>query len=85
MPTVAMRKKPGRHTMTPAEVMALPYDILVTEEAAALLRVHPDSLRRRAVDWGVPHQRMGDEYRWSKQVLLAWVQSYELKTGTEGR
>lgn len=73
----AMKKRPGRVTLTPASVTALEYDILTTDEAAALLRVHPDSLRRRAEDWGVPHKRFGTEYRWSKQLLLEWVRSYE--------
>lgn len=85
MPAVVMKKKSGRHTLTPAEVMALEYDILTTGEAAILLRVHPDSLRRRAIDWGVPHKRFGDEYRWSKQMLLEWVRSYESKAGTGGK
>ena len=76
-------RKPGRHTLSPAEVMALEYDILTTEEAAALLRVHPDTLRRKAADWGVPHKRLGTEFRFSKQELLAWLRSYEAKNGTE--
>lgn len=83
--TASTKKKPGRQTLTPEEVMALEFDILTTDEAAVLLRVHPDSLRRRVNDWGVPYKRLGDEYRWSKQTLLEWLRSYESNTGTEDK
>jgi excisionase family DNA binding protein len=49
-------------------------DIFTVAEAAALLRVHPITLRRRAVEWGVPHKRLGSEWRFSRVVLLSWVQ-----------
>lgn len=49
-------------------------DVLTLAEAAALLRVHPFTLRKRAVNWGVPHRRMGAEWRFSREVLTAWVQ-----------
>jgi excisionase family DNA binding protein len=49
-------------------------DILTLSEAAALLRVHPVTLRRLAVAWGVPHKRLGAEWRFSRVVLTTWIQ-----------
>jgi excisionase family DNA binding protein len=49
-------------------------DVLTLPEAAALLRVHPVTLRRRAKAWSVPHRRLGSEWRFSRQVLTAWLQ-----------
>ena len=49
-------------------------DVITLNEAAALLRVHPVTLRKRAVAWGVPHRRLGAEWRFSRMVLTAWIQ-----------
>lgn len=49
-------------------------DVLTLREAAALLRVHPVTLQRRAVAWGVPHKRLGAEWRFSRKVLTNWIQ-----------
>jgi excisionase family DNA binding protein len=57
--------------------MSEPTDILTLTEAAALLRVHPVTLRRRAAAWGVPHRRLGSEWRFSREVLTAWMQGRE--------
>jgi len=48
-------------------------DVLTITEAASILRVHPVTLRKRAVAWGVPHKRLGAEWRFSRTVLVAWV------------
>jgi len=50
-------------------------DVLTLGEAAAILRVHPVTLRKRAVAWGVPHRRLGAEWRFSRKVLTAWIQN----------
>jgi excisionase family DNA binding protein len=52
-------------------------DVLTMAEAAALLRVHPVTLRKRAVAWGVPHKRLGSEWRFSRAVLAAWIRQRE--------
>jgi hypothetical protein len=39
-------------------IAAAENDVLTLVEAAALLRVHPVTLRKRAVQWGVPHRRL---------------------------
>jgi excisionase family DNA binding protein len=49
-------------------------DVLTLAEAAALLRVHPVTLRKRAAAWGVPYRRLGSEWRFSRAVLTAWLQ-----------
>jgi len=49
-------------------------DVLTIKEAAALLRVHPVTLRKKAAAWGVPHRRLGSEWRFSRMVLTAWMQ-----------
>jgi Helix-turn-helix domain len=48
-------------------------DVITLNEAAALLRVHPVTLRKRAGAWGVPHRRLGAEWRFSRKVLTAWI------------
>ena len=50
------------------------YDVLTLDEAASLLRVHPVTLRKRAVKWGVPHRRLGAEWRFSRTMLTRWIQ-----------
>jgi excisionase family DNA binding protein len=49
-------------------------DIIDAKEAAALLKVHPITLRRKAVAWGVPHRRLGTEWRFSRKRLIEWIQ-----------
>jgi hypothetical protein len=49
-------------------------DVLNLAEAAAILRVHPVTLRKRAVEWGVPHKRLGSEWRFSRIMLTRWMQ-----------
>ncbi len=44
-------------------------DVLNLTEAAALLRVHPVTLRKRALEWGVPHKRLGQEWRFQANCL----------------
>lgn len=52
-------------------------DVLTLNEAAVLLRVHPVTLRKRAIAWGVPHRRLGAEWRFSRNVLTTWIQRRE--------
>jgi excisionase family DNA binding protein len=48
-------------------------DVLTLEEAAALLRVSPDALRRRAAEGTVPARRFGEEWRFVRTALLSWL------------
>jgi excisionase family DNA binding protein len=59
-------------------------DVLNVIEAAALIRVHPVTLRKKAVEWGVPHRRLGSEWRFSKKVLLAWLQQQDADSNSSG-
>ena len=52
-------------------------DVLTITEAAAILRVHPVTLRKRAIAWGVPHKRLGSEWRFSRAVLATWIQKQD--------
>ena len=52
-------------------------DIVGLPAAAALLHVHAETLRRRAVAWGVPHKRLGTAWRFSLAALKAWMQERE--------
>lgn len=49
-------------------------DIIGIDEASAELKVHPVTLRKQAKTWGVPHKRMGTEWRFSRKRLREWVQ-----------
>ncbi len=49
-------------------------DIVGLKEAAAILKVSPEALRVKAKAWGVPHKRVGTEWRFSRRVLHEWVQ-----------
>jgi hypothetical protein len=51
-------------------------DVLTLNEAAVLLRVHPVTLRKRAVAWAIPHRRLGTEWRFSRNVTT-WIQRGE--------
>ena len=49
--------------------------VLNTEEAAALLQVHPKTLQRMARQGRVPAFRIGDLWRFRASALDAWLQS----------
>lgn len=52
-------------------------DVVGLREAAAILQVHPETLRKRAVSWGVPHKRLGAGWRFSRAKVSAWIQERE--------
>jgi excisionase family DNA binding protein len=49
--------------------------VLNTEEAAALLQIHPKTLQRMARKGFVPAFRIGDLWRFRASLLDDWVQS----------
>jgi Helix-turn-helix domain len=69
-------QKPPSSEFNPQPMMDT-NDVITLNEAAALLRIHPVTLRKRAVAWGVPHRRLGAEWRFSRKVLTAWIQHRE--------
>lgn len=52
---------------------APPAEVLTLEEAAELLRVGAEALRARAEAGDVPARRIGDEWRFRREALLAWL------------
>jgi excisionase family DNA binding protein len=54
-------------------------DIIGVDEAAAILKIHPITLRKKAIAWGVPHRRLGTEWRFSRKRLMEWMQSKDIQ------
>jgi excisionase family DNA binding protein len=52
-------------------------EVLTLEEAAALLRLALDAVRARAVAGELPGRAFGDEWRFSRAALLAWLAGRE--------
>ncbi|MBX5441240.1 MAG: helix-turn-helix domain-containing protein [Solirubrobacteraceae bacterium] len=59
----------GHHALRPAPEP----EVLTLEEAAQLLRVPADFLRARAEAGEVPGRRLGDEWHFRREALLAWL------------
>jgi excisionase family DNA binding protein len=63
--------------------------ILTLEEAAALLRLPIEAVRERAIAGDLPGRAFGDEWRFSRAALLAWLADgdaprHETKLTAEG-
>lgn len=55
-------------------IAARPSDeVLATEEAAALLKLHPKVLERKARDGEIPADRLGREWRFRRTAILDWL------------
>ncbi len=48
-------------------------EVLTLDEAAALLRLPADVVRARAAEGEMPGRSFGDEWRFSRPALLAWL------------
>ena len=48
-------------------------EVMTLEEAAALLRVNDAAIREQAETGLVPARRLGEEWRFSRSALLAWL------------
>jgi excisionase family DNA binding protein len=59
----------GQHDFRPTE----PPAVLTPADAAALLRVGEDVLVGLAESGEIPARRLGDEWRFSREALLAWL------------
>ncbi len=60
---------------TPAESPTAFEPVLNTEEAAALLQIHPKTLQRLARRGAVPGYRIGDLWRFRASELDEWLRS----------
>ena len=59
--------------------------VLNTEEAAALLQVHPKTLQKMAREGTVPAFRIGDLWRFGGSDLDAWLRSSVCSKGRSCR
>lgn len=50
--------------------MTLP-EIMTTDEVASVLRVTPQHVRNLAKSGEIPHMRIGNEYRFMREQLIA--------------
>jgi excisionase family DNA binding protein len=58
------------------EVSAVTFEkVLDTEEAAALLQIHPKTLQKMAREGTVPAFRIGDLWRFRASALDEWLRS----------
>ena len=48
-------------------------EVLTLEEAAALLKLPPDTVRSRAEEGDLPGRRFGKEWRFARIAVLAWL------------
>ena len=60
-----------------AEVLGTPQEpddqVLTLDEVAGLLKLTSDAVRSRAEQGELPARRFGDEWRFSKQAVFAWL------------
>jgi excisionase family DNA binding protein len=59
----------GRAEFTPADAQ----EVLTVEQAAELLQVEPDAVRALADAGELPGRRIGDEWRFLRSAVLAWL------------
>ena len=59
----------GHHSFRPAD---LP-DVLTPAQAAALLQVDEGAVLALAEEGGLPGRRIGDEWRFARAALVAWL------------
>jgi excisionase family DNA binding protein len=66
--------RPALETAGPQTAVAFER-VLNTEEAAALLQIHPKTLQKMAREGTVPAFRIGDLWRFRASALDAWLRS----------
>jgi len=49
-------------------------EVLITEEAAELLSMHPKALLRQVREGRIPAARVGRRWRFSRRQLLQWLE-----------
>src|SRR6266700_2835028 len=48
-------------------------EVLTLEEVAAFLKLSPDAIRSRAEEGDLPGRRFGNEWRFARLAVLAWL------------
>jgi excisionase family DNA binding protein len=59
----------GHHSFRPADVP----EVLTVAQAAALLQVDEDAVLALAEEGRLPGRRIGDEWRFARRALVAWL------------
>src|SRR5262249_28415780 len=59
----------GHHSFTPIEEL----EVMTLDEAADMLRIEPEQLAKLAESGDVPGRKLGDEWRFTRTALLAWL------------
>jgi excisionase family DNA binding protein len=59
----------GRADFVPTEAA----EVLDIDEVAELLQVEPDAVRELAESGGLPARKIGDEWRFLRRAVLAWL------------
>jgi excisionase family DNA binding protein len=81
--------KPGPLSMGRVEVSTTPETrddtVLTLDEAASLLKLSPDAVQARAQAGDLPGRRFGNDWRFSRLALLAWLADGEKPNGRRGR
>lgn len=72
--TKAVAKAVGRPTVVESPV-------LTREEAAKLLKVHPNVVSRYVHELGLPARKVGGEWRLIRSEVMAWIESRERVKG----
>lgn len=55
-----------------------PPDVLTVDQAAQLLQLHVQVVRKLARDGDLPGRKLGGSWRFSRRQLLAWIERGEL-------
>lgn len=67
----------GRVELSGTATQASSEQVLTLEETAALLKLPPEVVRRRAEQRDLPGRRFGDEWRFSRAAVLDWLERGE--------
>ncbi len=54
-------------------------EVLTLEEVAAFLKLSPDTIRSRAEEGDLPGKRFGNEWRFARLAVLAWLADGETR------
>lgn len=60
-------------------------EILNSDEAAALLRIHKNTLWEYAASGEIPCRRIGNRYRFSRRAVLDWLQGSKVRVAPSRR
>jgi excisionase family DNA binding protein len=71
----------GRAEFTPADAQ----EVLTVEQAAELLQVEPDDVSALADAGELPGRRIGEEWRFLRRAVLAWLGAEAPKPASRGR